>query len=161
MSRTSVQLRGVGSELPGRVVLFDPHNDIAVLRVPLLRARALPLASEPAVGESAAILGFPLNHGFRARPARLGTTQTTATTNAYGNPAVRLISSLRGVVESGNSGGPLVDSAGRVIGTVFAEITNAPKNEPSGLAVPNSIVRAALRTALAARHPVSTKGCAE
>jgi S1-C subfamily serine protease len=160
-SYTSVQLRGVGSQLPARVVLFDPHNDIAVLRVPLLRARALPLASEPAVGESAAILGFPLNHGFRVRPARLGATQMTATTNAYGNPVVRLISSLRGLVESGNSGGPLVNSAGQVIGTVFAEITNAPKNEPSGLAVPDSIVRAALQTALAARHSVSTRGCAE
>jgi S1-C subfamily serine protease len=85
----------------------------------------------------------------------------TATTNAYGNPAVRLISSLRGRVESGNSGGPMVDSAGKVIGTVFAEITNAPKNEPSGLAVPNSIVRSELRKARAAGHPVSTQGCAE
>ena len=160
-SYTSVQLRGVGRQLPARVVLFDPHNDIAVLRVPPSGARALPLASQPAVGESAAILGFPLNHGFRARAARLGTTQMTATTNAYGNPAVRLISSLRGLVESGNSGGPLVNSAGEVIGTVFAEITNAPKNEQSGLAVPNSIVRAALRKARTARGAVSTQGCAE
>ena len=85
----------------------------------------------------------------------------TDTTNAYGNPAVRLISSLRGRVESGNSGGPLVDSAGKVIGTVFAEITNAPQTEPSGLAVPNSVVSHELLAGQAARHPVSTESCAE
>lgn len=158
---TSVQVRGIGSELPARVVVFDPHDDIAVLRVAALHAPVLRLAGAPAVGESAAILGFPLNGGFDAQPARLGTTQETATTNAYGNPAVRLISSLRGLVRSGNSGGPLVDAGGRVIGTVFAEITNAPANRPSGLAVPDSIVRRELRRARAARHAVSTEGCAE
>ena len=91
-----MQLGGAGRQLPASVVVFDPHNDIAVLRVPGLSARALVLASGPVQGESAAILGFPLNGPFRARPARLGATQMTDTTNAYGNPAVRLISSLRG-----------------------------------------------------------------
>lgn len=158
---TSVQPGGSGRQLPSQVLVFDPHNDIAVLRVPDLGAPALPLASQPAVGESAAILGFPLDGPFSAKPARLGTTEPTATTNAYGNPTVRLISSLRGRVQSGNSGGPLVDSAGQVIGTVFAEITNAPPNKPSGLAVPDSIVRRELEKARAAGRPVSTQGCAE
>ena len=155
-----VQLDGTGRQRPGRVIVFDPHNDVAILRVPDLGARALRLASTPAVGESAAILGFPLNGPFSARKARLGTTEPTATTNAYGNPTVRLISSVRGHVQSGNSGGPLVDSAGKVIGTVYAEITNAPQNEPSGLAVPNAIVRRELRRARLAHGSVSTQGCA-
>ena len=158
---TTVQLGGAGPQLPASVVVFDPHNDVAILRVPGLSAPALRLASGPAVGESAAILGFPLNGPFKARSARLGATQMTATTNAYGNPAVRLISSLRGLVQSGNSGGPMVDSAGKVIGTIFAEITNAPANEPSGLAVPNSVVRGALLDARDAQHAVSTESCAE
>ncbi|HEX3616596.1 MAG TPA: MarP family serine protease [Solirubrobacteraceae bacterium] len=158
---TSVRLGGRGNSLPAAVVVFDPHNDIAVLRVPGLSAPALTLASNPAVGESAAILGFPLNHGFTLAPARLGATQTTNTTNAYGNPAVRLISSLRGWVRSGNSGGPMVDAAGQVIGTVFAQITNAPHGERSGLSVPNSVVERELRRAAVARHSVSTEGCAD
>ncbi|MDE3131972.1 MAG: trypsin-like peptidase domain-containing protein, partial [Acidobacteriota bacterium] len=157
---TYVQPRGVGPRLRARVVAFDPHNDVAVLRAPGLGAPALRLASGPVSGESAAILGFPLNGGFNAQPARLGPTQTTATTNAYGNPAVRLISSLRGLVRSGNSGGPLVDASGSVIGTVFAQITNAPASKPSGLAVPNSIVGGDLVRARAARHAVGTQGCA-
>ncbi|HWD68754.1 MAG TPA: MarP family serine protease [Solirubrobacteraceae bacterium] len=161
-SSTTVQLRGIGRHLVAHVLVFDPHNDIAVLRVPGLSAPALQLElTTPAVGESAAILGFPLNGSFALQPARLGDTQRTSTTNTYGNPAVRLISSLRGVVQSGNSGGPLVDAGGQVIGTVFAEITNAPANRPSGLAVPDSVVRSELRRAAGARHFVSTRSCAD
>jgi S1-C subfamily serine protease len=158
---TVVQPGGAGRSLRARVIVFDPHNDIAVLSIPGLSAPALRLASNPASGESAAILGFPLNLGFKLVPARLGSTQLTNTTNAYGNPTMRRISSLRGLVQSGNSGGPLVDAGGRVIGTVFAEITNAPGNEHSGLAVPNSVVRVELRRAGVARHSVSTEGCSD
>jgi S1-C subfamily serine protease len=158
---TRVLLRGYGPGLPARVVVFDPHNDIAVLRVAGLRAPALRLARQPASGESAAILGFPLNLGFNRQPARLGPTQRTSTTNAYGNPTVRVISSLRGLVRSGNSGGPMVDDQGSVIGTVFAQITNAPAGQPSGLAVPDRVVRRELARARRARHAVSTRGCAD
>jgi S1-C subfamily serine protease len=158
---TVVQPGGAGGTLRARVIVFDPHNDIAVLSVPGLRAPALTLASNPASGESAAILGFPLNGSFNVQPARLGATQLTNTTNAYGNPAMRMISSLRGLVRSGNSGGPMVDAGGQVIGTVFAEITNAPANEHSGLAVPNSVVRVELAKARVARHSVGTEGCSD
>jgi S1-C subfamily serine protease len=160
-SYTHVLLGGRGRSLPAHVLVFDAHNDIAVLRVSGLHAAVLRLATGAASGASAAILGFPLNGGFALTPARLGGTQRTNTTNAYGNPAVRLISSLRGLVQSGNSGGPLVDAGGQVIGTVFAEITNAPAKKPSGLAVPNSVVRWELRRAARARHFVSTEGCAD
>jgi uncharacterized membrane protein required for colicin V production len=160
-SDTVVQLRGRGRPLRAQVLVFDAHDDIAILRVPGLSAPALSLASRPVIGEAAAILGFPLNGGFALQPARLGATQRTRTTNAYGNPAVRLISSLRGLVQSGNSGGPLVDAVGTVIGTVFAQITNAPAREPSGLAVPDAIVRRELRRAVRARHFASTQGCAD
>jgi uncharacterized membrane protein required for colicin V production len=158
---TVLQLRGAGPQLPATVVLFDPHNDIALLRVQGLSAPALSLAGTQALGESGAILGFPLDGPFDAQPARLGQTQMTDTTNAYGNPTVRLISSVRGLVRPGNSGGPLVDSAGRVIGTIFAQITNAPANAPSGLAVPDSVVRADLERASGRFRAVSTQGCAE
>jgi S1-C subfamily serine protease len=141
--------------------VFDPHNDVAVLRVPGLGAPALQLASGPAAGESAAILGYPLDGGFDRRPGRLGQTATTATTDAYGNATVREISSLRGLVRPGNSGGPMVDAAGQVIGTVFAEITNAPRGKPGGFAVPNHVVSGELAKALRSHRTVSTRGCAD
>ncbi len=157
----TVQVNGAGGGLPAQVVQFDPHNDIAVLRVPGLSAPALALASGPEPGESAAILGYPENGPFNAQPARLGQTRVTATENAYGNPAVRLISSLRGLVRSGNSGGPVIDAEGQVIGTIFAEITNAPAGEPGGFSVPNSVVDAELGKAREQRVAVSTQGCAD
>jgi S1-C subfamily serine protease len=56
-------------------------------------------------------------------------------------------------VRPGNSGGPLVDSAGRVIGTVFASRIDGG----AGYAVPPEIVDDAL--AAARRGPVSTGDC--
>jgi S1-C subfamily serine protease len=76
------------------------------------------------------------------------------TQDAYGQgPVSRSIVSLRGLVRSGNSGGPMVDGDGRVVGTVFAATTSGPRG---GYAVPNAIVRDALS---GASGPVSTGPC--
>jgi S1-C subfamily serine protease len=58
--------------------------------------------------------------------------------DAYGNgPFERSMLTLRGLVRHGNSGGPLVDSQGRVLGTVFAATTEGPAG---GLAIPNKVL---------------------
>jgi S1-C subfamily serine protease len=157
---TTVQPHGRGPGLAATVLVFDSHNDVAVLSVPGLHARALMLASGPASGESGAILGYPLDGPFDRQPGRLGDTQYAATSNAYGNPTVREITGLRGLVRPGNSGGPVIDAAGEVIGTVFAQITNAPTDEPAGFAVPDTVVRAELDKAQRAHRAVSTESCA-
>lgn len=159
-SDPSVQLGGVGAGLGSQLVLFDSHNDVAILRVPGLSAPVLPLAREPAAGTAAAILGFPEDGPFDEQPGRLGDTRLTETDNAYGNgPVLRQVSSLRGLVRPGNSGGPMVDAAGQVVGTVFATLTNQSVTDPGGLAVPNSVVGSALATALQRRGTVSPGPC--
>jgi S1-C subfamily serine protease len=65
----------------------------------------------------------------------------------------RQLTALRGGVRSGNSGGPLVDGNGRVMGTVFAATT---QGKPGGYAVPNSVVASELSDATGA---VSTGPC--
>ncbi|HEY2006724.1 MAG TPA: MarP family serine protease [Solirubrobacteraceae bacterium] len=140
---TAVQVGGVGPGIPGTVVAFDVHDDLAVLRVHGLGLPALPIAPTAPVGTSVAILGYPLDGPFDAEPGRVGQTESVSTENAYGVGHVeRTITALRGRVRPGNSGGPLVDAHGRVLATVFAALTTAPR--PGGFAVPNSIVRTQL-----------------
>jgi hypothetical protein len=151
---THVLLEGREPALDAEAIAFDPTNDIAVLRVDGLHAPPLEIASDPKSGTSAAILGFPLNGPYDVRPGRLGQTREVVTQDAYGRgPVRRRIASLRGIVRSGNSGGPMVDGAGRVVATIFAATTSGPRG---GYAVPNEIVRDELA---GANGSVSTGPC--
>lgn len=155
---TEIQLRGTGAAIPARVMAFDVRDDLAVLRVNSLGLAPLRMAPAPRIGEPAAILGFPLDGSFRARAGRLGQTQQVDTQNAYGQGHVlREITALRGTVKPGNSGGPLVDSHGRVLATVFAAITGTSR--PGGFAIPNSVVTALLARARGRDAPVGTGHC--
>jgi S1-C subfamily serine protease len=160
-SDTVVQVHGLGPSLRAVPVVFDPHNDIAVLHVSGLSEPTLRLAPNPRAGQAAAILGYPLDGPFSAQPGRIGSTQVVSTENAYGNgPVLRSIQSLRGVVRPGNSGGPLVNAAGQVVGTVFASITGPVSRGGDGLAVPNALVRRQLAIARSRGRSVSTGACA-
>jgi Trypsin-like peptidase domain/Colicin V production protein len=156
-SDTTVQLRGTGPRHDAQPIWFDPKNDVAILRVPDL-ATSTPLAMNAGAkpGTSGAVLGFPENGPFHVAPARLGATTTVITQDAYGRgPVQRRVTALRGRVRSGNSGGPMVDGDGRVVGTVFA--ANTGGGQRGGFAVPDSIVRSALARA---GGPTGTGPCA-
>lgn len=153
---TRVLLRGRQPGLDAHAVAFDSRNDLAILRVPGLEADALTLASNPRSGTSAAILGFPGNGPYDVRAGRIGGTREVITQDAYGQgPVRRSITSLRGAVRSGNSGGPMVDKDGQVVTTIFAATTSGPRG---GFGVPNAIVRPALERA-ARSGGVSTGPC--
>ena len=101
------------------------------------------------------MLGFPENGPYDVRPARLGQTATVLTQDAYGRgPVQRTITSLRGLVRHGNSGGPVVDGSGRVVATIFAAGRRAGR---AGFGVPDSVVRSALG---ARARAVDTGPCA-
>ena len=154
---TTVQLQGAGPRLDAQPIWFDPRNDVALLRVPALAGvRPLALDVNASPGTSAAILGFPENGPFDVEPGRLGATQTVRTQDAYGRgPIERRITTIRGRVRSGNSGGPMVDGRGRVVTTIFAATVG--DGGRSGFGVPDSILRDALSRASGA---VGTGACA-
>jgi S1-C subfamily serine protease len=122
------------------VVAFDAQNDVAILRVPGLKGRPLPL-DDPDRGEPAAILGFPLDGPYTVTAARLGGTARVAARDAYDRIRIgRSVVGFRGGVQRGNSGGPVLDRDGNVVTTVFARRHGAEE----GYGVPNDAVEGAL-----------------
>jgi S1-C subfamily serine protease len=142
-----------GVELEATAVYYDPGDDLALLRVGA-EIPTLPISSQREAGADAAVLGYPENGPYALTPARVGDTQATLSQDSYGHgPIDRTIIALGGRVRSGNSGGPLVDDQGRVIGVIFAATTHGPAG---GFAVPAEDVREALRQTVSS---VSTGPC--
>lgn len=153
-SDTTVTPAGSSSSLDAIPVHYDPSNDLALLRVGGLDDAALSFAPDVLSGTPGAVLGYPENGPLTITPARAGGTGPVITQDSYGRgPVTRQLTALRGDVRSGNSGGPLVDGDGRVLGTVFAATT---QGKPGGYAVPNGIVAGALSDSTGA---VSTGPC--
>jgi S1-C subfamily serine protease len=153
-NRTSIEPNGSGERHDATAIAFDPRNDVAVLRVPSLDRPALRFAREVVPTEPGAVLGFPLNGPFKILPARIARTSTVLANDAYGRRLVRRkVVGFRAKVQPGNSGGPIVDVAGRVSGTVFSKVLAGPDG---GYAVPNDIVRDRLNKA---DGPVDTGPC--
>src|SRR5688572_15014691 len=153
---TTVQLEGAGPEHDADVVVFDVTNDIAVLRSSGISGTpALAMNPDAGTGTSAAILGFPENGPYDVEPGRLGPTLTATTQDAYGRgPIRRRITTFRGFVRQGNSGGPVVDGRGRVVATVFASAEGGSSRQ--GFGVPGTLVGSALDKA---HGPVDTGPC--
>lgn len=144
---------GDGAALDAVPVHYDTVNDLAVLRV----GAAIPtlvIAGRSRSATPGAVLGYPENGPYTLTPARLGDTRSVLSEDSYGRgPFERRIAFLRGAVRSGNSGGPMVDGAGRVLATVFASTTSGPSG---GFAIPNDVVRTALEEV---SGPVDTGPC--
>jgi hypothetical protein len=137
------------------VVAFDATNDLAVLRVPGLGARALPLA-DPERSTPVALVGYPQNGPLTRTPARLGGTADVLSRDAYGRgPVKRRMTTIRGSVQPGGSGSPGVDAQGRVRTTVFAR---RPR-ETGGYGIPTDLVRKVLSEA--GDRSVGSTNCAD
>jgi S1-C subfamily serine protease len=99
-----------------------------------------------------------LDGPFDAEAGRVGQTEAVSTENAYAQGHVlRSITALRGLVRSGNSGGPVIDGQGRVLATVFAALTNSAR--PGGFAVPNAVTAVQLARARTQTASASTGRC--
>jgi S1-C subfamily serine protease len=132
--------RNDGALLDAQIVSFDKDNDVAVLRVAGLHAPPLQLG-DATPGKAGGLLGYPGNGPYTETAVRVGRIVQIVGRDAYGNfPVSRRVMTIRGVIRSGNSGGPVVDAQGRVLTTVFAQRVGTD----GGYGVPNSAVRAAL-----------------
>jgi S1-C subfamily serine protease len=117
----SVTVEANGNPYDATVVSYNPTMDIAILSVPKLPAGPLAFADNPAKpGSDALVLGYPGGGGFVATPARIREVIELNGPDIYRNTTVtRQVYTIRASVEQGNSGGPLIDLNGQVLGVVF------------------------------------------
>ncbi len=122
-----VVLRPNGTTLPAQVQTFDPVHDLAVLAVPGLGEPALALAGAT-VGEADGVFGHPLGQApVAVTPAQVVRRVTADVGDIYGQgPAVRRLLVLNARIQPGDSGAPLVNNAGQVVGVTFAAAIRRP-----------------------------------
>jgi S1-C subfamily serine protease len=160
VSRPQVQLGGTGRRYAAKVVLFDPDRDLAVLAVPGLPTgvRPLPLGPDLDRGSDAAFAGYPRNGPYSLGAARVRSVLRASGDDIYGRPGVvRRVYSLYATVEPGNSGGPMVDPAGALVGVVFAKSLDDAR---TGYALTMAEARGDIEAGIAAAAAVGTGGCA-
>ncbi|HSO94203.1 MAG TPA: MarP family serine protease [Candidatus Dormibacteraeota bacterium] len=115
-----------GRTLTARVVLFDPNRDVAILSVPRLGLGALGSALGQ-TGTTGAAIGYPGGASETVEPAVVDGEIKAEGRDIYGqNLVIRHIWITEADVKPGNSGGPLVDQAGNVLGVIFAASTSQP-----------------------------------
>ena len=110
-----------GDTYDASVVSYDPNADISILDVPNLPAAPLPFVDAPAPGGTDAIvMGYPGGGDFVATPARVREIIELNGPDIYRTTTVtREVYTIRGTVRQGNSGGPMINRSGKVLGVVF------------------------------------------
>jgi S1-C subfamily serine protease len=135
-----------GNQVDATVVGFDPFSDVALIKVDpkglTLHPLALGSVDAVTVGEPVAAIGSPFGE---ERSLSIGVISATD----------RSIQSLTGfetsgalqtdaAINSGNSGGPLLDARGRVLGINSQIRTTSGEGNGVGFAVPVDVVRRSL-----------------
>jgi len=139
------------------VVLFDPELDVAILRVTGLPLAPLPMA-DAGRGTPGAVIGYPGGGPETVVPAVVNSGIRAIGRDIYGeNQVVRQIWVIQATVQPGNSGGPLVDRDGNVIGVVFAASTTRPD---TGYALVDAEAAADIQLAQGQTQAVSVGRCA-
>jgi Trypsin-like peptidase domain len=116
-----------GRELAGQVVRSDPTLDLAVVQVKDAGVRPLPLGDVGtlSVGDKLVMIGSPVGLEFTVHEGAVSNLSHAMLGVAY--------IQIEAKVNPGNSGGPLLDSQGRVVGIVTLKQRNA---EGIGFALP-------------------------
>ena len=146
-----------GTEYDATVVLYDPQRDVAVLYVPDLQVQPLAFAGPVGGQADAVVVGYPQGGPFTPVAARVRERLKARGPNIYQNAQVtREIYSIFAPVRPGNSGGPLLNPKGGVLGVVFAASLD---DDSTGYALTTAEVAPDATAGAAATAKVGTGGC--
>jgi S1-C subfamily serine protease len=153
---TSVTPQDGRDPLLATIVAFDPANDVAILSVPGLNLAPLPVASQVKHGESMVVVGYPRRDGLVRAAARFDRVVEFNALDIYTEKRTEIpIFVFRGDVHSGNSGSPIFNLQGAVVGTVSAQALG--QSVVGGYGIPMSVVGA--MASRAGIEPVSPGPC--
>ena len=140
------------------VVYYNPDLDVAVLSLDTGTIEPLPFDTTAKAEVGVAILGYPQDGPYDVEVGRIRSEQRLRSPNIYGQGTViREVFSIRGLVRPGNSGGPIVDSDGDVVGVVFAASVT---DKDTGYALTADQVADSAADGRASDDEVSTGDCA-
>jgi S1-C subfamily serine protease len=156
--QTAVEVKS--GQLDAHVVYYNSDIDLAILAVPDLTAPPLRFDQAAAAqGQDAIVLGYPLNGDYTASAARIRSRINLPGPNIYDDRTEnRDVYTVYAQVRSGNSGGPLIDTRGGVLGVVFGAAVDDPNTGFALTAQQVTSVLPADPTAL--YRSVSTDQCA-
>ncbi|GJD78405.1 S1 family peptidase [Methylobacterium gregans] len=116
---TEIDVAKVGvPAMRARLVASDAQNDLAVLSTPFEKPVVPALAMRPRIGESVYAYGFPLPN-LLAATGNFTVGNITAAAGLGDDTRMLQISTP---VQPGNSGGPLIDQYGAVVGVVSSKL---------------------------------------
>jgi S1-C subfamily serine protease len=154
---TRPEVEVAGSSVVASVVLYDADLDIAVLALPDAGVPHLAFDTEAEPGDNIAVLGYPEDGPYDVKSGRIRSQQRLRSPDIYGDGTVlRQVYSLRAIIRPGNSGGPVLTSAGDVAGMVFAASVS---DRETGYALTASQVAESAAVGVTSTSPVDTGTC--
>ncbi|MCX7621919.1 MAG: trypsin-like peptidase domain-containing protein, partial [Acidimicrobiales bacterium] len=146
--------RDDGSRVPAEVVAFDPATDLAVVRSPQLRRPDLPIGTS-SQGARGGVFGHPGGGKLRVAPFQVVRQIVAVGRDIYNfSRTEREVLELAAALRQGDSGSPLIDPSGHVVGVAFAI---APDRQGVAYALTTDALREVLEQAQP--RPVSTGPC--
>lgn len=146
-----------GSSVPATVVVYDPEIDVAVLALDSGDLPHLAFETKAKAQDGVAVLGYPQDGPYDVQTGRIRSEQRLRSPNIYGEGTVlRDVYSLRSLIRQGNSGGPIVNSSGKVVGLIFAASVT---DKETGYALSAQQIAAGAARGVTSTTEVDTRGC--